>query len=424
MLCARLFLFRKLALHNQKQKEREYMNAWKLSIAALVGVVSGFWGQPIVMGLADHAATIIKNLLELVSLPIIFLSIVSSIAGMESGRDARIIGSRALRYTVLTTVLAALVGLVLFLLIDPVGTVSAAVSKLSSIPLDTHGASYMDFLLAMVPSNLVQVFSGQGSVMAVVFVGLLFGSAIISLPTPERVVLSTGFSALFSMMITITRFVLRIMPLAVWAFTALFVQSTQGNAGKLVTVGWYVVTVIAANILQGFVILPLFVWMKGLSPYRLFKAFRPALGLAFVSKSSNITLPVTLECAQSAAGISPRIARFCLPLCATINMNGCAAFILITVLFVAASSGMQLSAFDLLAWVLLSTLAAVGNAGVPMGCFFLTSAFLSHLHLPLELMGLILPIYALIDMVETALNVWSDSCVTAVVDKELRHSHE
>ena len=105
-------------------------------------------------------------------------------------------------------------------------------------------------------------------------------------------------------------------------------------------------------------------------------------------------------------------------------MNGCAAFILITVLFVAASSGMQLSAFDLLAWVLLSTLAAVGNAGVPMGCFFLTSAFLSHLHLPLELMGLILPIYALIDMVETALNVWSDSCVTAVVDKELRHSHE
>jgi Na+/H+-dicarboxylate symporter len=411
-------------LHRQKQKERNYMNAWKLSIAALAGVVSGFWGQPIVMALADHTATIIKNLLELVSLPIIFLSIVSSIAGMESGRDARIIGSRALRYTVLTTVLAALVGLVLFLLIDPVGTVSAATSKLSSVPLDAHGASYMDFLLAMVPSNLVQVFSGQGSVMAVVFVGLLFGAAIISLPTPERVVLSTGFSAFFSMMITITRFILRIMPLAVWAFTALFVQSTQGNAGKLVTVGWYVVTVLAANILQGFVILPLFLWIKGLSPYRLFKAFRPALGLAFVSKSSNITLPVTLECAQSAAGISPRIARFCLPLCATINMNGCAAFILITVLFVAASSGMQLSAFDLLAWVLLSTLAAVGNAGVPMGCFFLTSAFLSHLHLPLELMGLILPIYALIDMVETALNVWSDSCVTAVVDKELRNSHE
>jgi Na+/H+-dicarboxylate symporter len=400
------------------------MNTWKLSSAAIAGIVSGLWGQPVVMLMADHAATIIKNLLELVSLPIIFLSIVSSIASMESGRDARIIGGRALRYTVLTTVLAAVVGLVLFLLIDPVGTVSSAASKVASLPFDVHGASYMDFLLAMVPSNLVQVFSGQGSVMAVVFVGLLFGAAIISLPTPERTVLSTGFSALFSMMITITRFILRIMPIAVWAFIALFVQSTQGNSGKLVTVGWYVVTVLAANILQGFVILPLFVWFKGLSPVRLFKAFRPALGLAFVSKSSNVTLSVTLECAQSAAGISPRIARFCLPLCATINMNGCAAFILITVLFVAASSGMHLTSFDLLAWVMLSTLAAVGNAGVPMGCFFLTSAFLSHLHLPLELMGLILPIYALIDMVETALNVWSDSCVTAVVDKELRNTHE
>jgi Na+/H+-dicarboxylate symporter len=399
------------------------MNVWKLSIAAVAGVVSGLWGQSLVMMMADHAATIIKNLLELVSLPIIFLSIVSSIAGMESGRDARVIGGRALRYTVVTTLLAAVIGLILFLLIDPVGTINLTATKTAALADLGQGTSYMDFLLAMVPSNLVQVFSGQGSVMAVVFVGLLFGAAIISLPAPERAVLNTGFSALFSMMITITRFILRVMPVAVWAFTALFVQSTQGNAAKLATIGWYVVTVLAANIVQGFLVLPVFVWLKGLSPYRLFCAFRPALGLAFVSKSSNITLPVTLECAQSAAGISPRIARFCLPLCATINMNGCAAFILITVLFVATSSGMHLSPFDLLAWVVLATLAAVGNAGVPMGCFFLTSAFLSHLHLPLELMGLILPIYALIDMVETALNVWSDSCVTAVVDKDLKGYH-
>lgn len=70
-------------------------------------------------------------------------------------------------------------------------------------------------------------------------------------------------------------------------------------------------------------------------------------------------------------------------------------------------------------WVVLATLAAVGNAGVPMGCFFLSSALLSGAGIPLEIMGLILPLYALIDMLETALNVWSDCCVTAVVAKEL-----
>ena len=399
------------------------MTAWTLIIAAIVGAVTGFWGQSSLLLVATHTTTIIKNLLELVSLPVIFLSIVSSIAGMESGLDARIIGARVLRYTLFTTLLAALVGLVVFILIDPVG--SFAIAKgIVEIPQGANAATYADFLLAMIPSNLVQVFSGQGSVMAVVFVGLLFGSAIISLPQPERTLLTDGFSALFSMMITITRFILRAMPVAVWAFTALFVYSTQGNAQQLTTIGWYVVTVLGANVIQGCIVLPLFLWLKGISPLRLFTAFRPALGLAFVSKSSNITLPVTLECAQTNAGISPRIARFCLPLCATINMNGCAAFILITVLFVAASSGLHFTPFDMAAWVVLATLAAVGNAGVPMGCFFLTSAFLVHLHLPLELMGVILPVYALIDMVETALNVWSDSCVTAVVDREIRGSHE
>lgn len=71
-------------------------------------------------------------------------------------------------------------------------------------------------------------------------------------------------------------------------------------------------------------------------------------------------------------------------------------------------------------WIFLSTIAAIGNAGVPMGCFFLTTAFLIGMGVPIELMGMILPLYSLFDMVETALNVWSDSCITAVVDKELK----
>ncbi|MDQ5890490.1 MAG: hypothetical protein QG604_364 [Candidatus Dependentiae bacterium] len=393
------------------------MTPLALVIGAIGGLLTGWWGNETVMIAAGHTATIIKNLLELVSLPVIFLSIVSSLASMESGRDARLIGGRVLRYTVATTLIAALVGLVLFFLIDPVGGV--LLSDITSAATQAHAASYSDFLLAMFPSNLVQTFSGQGSVMAVVFVGLLFGSAILHLHDKERVLLRDGFSALFNMMIAITRFILLTMPVAVWAFTALFVESMQAGHGQLAQIGWYVVTVLMANLVQGLVVLPLFLWLKGLSPWRLLQAFRPALTLAFVSKSSNMTLPVTLECAQKNAGISERVARFCLPLCATINMNGCAAFILITLLFVAAANGVAIGLYDIGAWLLLATAAAIGNAGVPMGCFFLTSAFLVHLHLPLELMGIILPVYALLDMAETSLNVWSDACVTAVVDREL-----
>lgn len=88
-------------------------------------------------------------------------------------------------------------------------------------------------------------------------------------------------------------------------------------------------------------------------------------------------------------------------------------------LFVASSYGHSFGAFDYLCWILIATLAAIGNAGVPMGCFFLTSALLIGMDVPLYMMGLILPFYTILDMIETALNVWSDSCVVMVVDKEL-----
>ncbi len=397
------------------------MSIWALIVGVVAGSVTGWLGNELLLLVAAHTTTIIKNLLELVSLPVIFLSIVSSIAGMDNSHDAQLIGRRVLRYTLFTTIVAALVGLVLFMIIDPAGGVALVNNTISATAVSV--SSYWDFVLAMVPSNLVQVFSGKGSVMAVVFVGLLFGAAILSLAEKERVLLRDGFSALFSMMIGITRFILLAMPVAVWAFTALLVQSMYDGRGSLAHIGWYVVTILAANLVQGVVVLPLFLWVRGIAPYRLFTAFRPALGLAFISKSSNMTLPVTLECAQTRAGIHERVARFCLPLCATINMNGCAAFILITILFVARLNGMVFGVWDMLGWVLLATAAAVGNAGVPMGCFFLASAFLVHLDLPLEIMGLILPMYALIDMVETALNVWSDACVTAVVDRDLAACH-
>jgi len=71
-------------------------------------------------------------------------------------------------------------------------------------------------------------------------------------------------------------------------------------------------------------------------------------------------------------------------------------------------------------WILVSVVSAVGNAGVPMGCYFLTLSLMSGIGAPVAILGIILPIYTIIDMVETAENVWSDSCVSAMVDKDLQ----
>jgi Na+/H+-dicarboxylate symporter len=101
-------------------------------------------------------------------------------------------------------------------------------------------------------------------------------------------------------------------------------------------------------------------------------------------------------------------------------MNGCAAFILVTSLFVMQNGGAALSMPTILLWILISVISAVGNAGVPMGCFFLTLSLMSGIGAPVSILGIILPIYTIIDMVETAENVWSDSCVCAMTDHDIR----
>ena len=107
-------------------------------------------------------------------------------------------------------------------------------------------------------------------------------------------------------------------------------------------------------------------------------------------------------------------------------MNGCAAFILVTSLYVMQNGGFI--SFDqplltllptLLLWLLIAVISAIGNAGVPMGCYFLTFSLMSGIGAPLSIMGIILPIFTVIDMVETAENVWSDSCVCNMVNKDL-----
>ena len=146
----------------------------------------------------------------------------------------------------------------------------------------------------------------------------------------------------------------------------------------------------------------------------------PAVLMALFTKSSAATLPVTMDTAEKRLGIQKNVARFVLPICTTINMKGCAAFILVTSLFVMQQNGTELSLGTILLWLLISVVSAVGNAGVPMGCFFLTLSLMSGIGAPVAVLGIILPIYTIIDMVETAENVWSDSCVSAMVDRDFQ----
>lgn len=387
-----------------------------LIAALLLGVASGLSSLSWLESAAEISSQIFINFLKLLSGPLIFLSVTATIAGMQSFREIKDLGRRVLFYTLFTTIIAALIGLGLFELIQPVQGTAIVFESMTQA---SSQQSYVDILLGLVPSNLVQVFL-ENQVVGILLIAVLFGLGILSLPQENKETLQKTFSSLSAAVLKITGGIVYVMPVAVWAFVTLFTKSMSQESSETISSFFlYLSCVLGANLLQGLVVLPLLLKFKKISPLRIAKGMSAALALAFFSRSSNATLPVTLQCAQQNLGISKRVSNFTLPLGSTINMNACASFIFITVIYVAMSNGIVFTFPDLLLWVILATIAAIGNAGVPMGCYFMASAFLASMNVPLTLLGMILPIYAFLDMVETALNVWSNSCMVSIIDKEL-----
>ena len=280
-------------------------------------------------------------------------------------------------------------------------------------------ASYADHLLSVIPNNIVRPFL-EGNVLSLLLLAFAVGIGLSKLPESEnKAVVVKGLLGLQDLLFLLIRWLIWTLPLGIVAFSAQL--SAQVSAGVVAdSIGKYVLVVLGGNVIQFFVVLPLFLLAKGLNPVHVLGKMMPAVLMALFTKSSAATLPVTMETAEKRLGIKKNVARFVLPICTTINMNGCAAFILVTSLFVMQQDGTELSLGTILLWLLISVVSAVGNAGVPMGCFFLTLSLMSGIGAPVAVLGIILPIYTIIDMVETAENVWSDSCVSAMVDRDFQ----
>jgi Na+/H+-dicarboxylate symporter len=279
--------------------------------------------------------------------------------------------------------------------------------------------SYADHLLSVIPNNIVKPFL-EGNVLSLVLLAFAIGIGLSKLPESEnKAVVVKGLLGLQALLFLLIRWLIQALPLGIVAFSAQL--SAQVSAGVVAeSIGKYVLVVLGGNVIQFFVVLPLFLLAKGLNPIHVLGKMMPAVMMALFTKSSAATLPVTMETAENRLGVKKNITRFVLPVCTTINMNGCAAFILVTSLFVMQQGGTELSLATILLWLLISVISAVGNAGVPMGCFFLTLSLMSGIGAPIAVMGIILPVYTIIDMVETAENVWSDSCVAAAVNQDFR----
>ena len=412
-----------MEIQDKKQGKNKQTKQLALWIGALIlGAILGALGIEVLNGMMNFVATVYTRLFQLLAVPTIALAVITTLSSLGNQADTGKIFRHAIVYTLLTTIAAAAVGLVLYNIVAPGNLPTDMVlSGTSELPQNLEQTSYYDHILGVIPNNIIKPFA-EGNVLSILLLAAAVGIALAKMPqSNKKEVVMKGLLGLQDLLFMLIRGLIWALPLGIVAFAAQL--SAQFSAGIVMdSLGKYVAIILGGNVIQFFIVLPLFLLARGINPVRTLSKMMPAVLMALFTKSSAATLPVTMNTAETRMGVSNKVSRFVLPICTTINMNGCAAFILVTSLFLMQNGGIQLSLSTMILWLFISVLSAVGNAGVPMGCYFLTLSLMSGMNAPIGIMGIILPIYTIIDMIETAENVWSDSCVCAMVDKDMQKS--
>ncbi|KAA3607185.1 MAG: dicarboxylate/amino acid:cation symporter [Planctomycetota bacterium] len=372
------------------------------------------WLAPFAAG-----ADIFMRLLRMLIVPLILTSITTGVAGIAGGREFGRLGAKTLGYYISTSFMAALVGLMIVNLLQP--GVGAELGL--PVPEDFRpgeGRSFLDILQRMIPSNVFGALSDNGNMLQIILFSLLFGFFIGRSKEPHRSRMRGLFESAFEIMMGLAGFVLKTIPYGVFVLVAKVVGETGFDVFRPLL--FYMLVVASALLIHSVVVLPLYLRIVGgISPLAWFRAMVPALMTAFSTSSSAVTLPVTMETVEKRGKVSNKITSFTLPLGATINMDGTALYECVGVIFLsqyyASVGGFDLSVADQLFVVMTALLASIGAAGIPSAGLVMMLAILQGLGLPIEGAALLLAIDRPLDMMRTAVNIWSDSCGAAIIGK-------
>lgn len=243
---------------------------------------------------------------------------------------------------------------------------------------------------------------------------LLFGFYLTRINSGLKETLTAFWQGVFETMMLITLFIMKFAPLGVFGLVAKTVLATGFDAFEPLLVFFF--TVLAALLFHTFVTLALLLKSVGkINPFRHYKAMAPAMLTAFSTASSSGTLPITMKCVEDNAGVSNRISSFVLPLGATINMDGTALYECVAAMFIAQAYGLELSFATQFTVVLIALLTSIGVAGIPAASLVAITVILSAIGLPAEAIGMLLVTDRVLDMVRTAVNVFSDSCCAVII---------
>jgi len=372
----------------------------------------------------DTIGSSFVTLLKAIVPPLVFLAIVASIANLRHVTNAARLAGQTLLWFAITAGISVAVGIGLGVLLRP-GANTTLDPADGSDP--TRTGSWLDFLNGLIPAN----FLGIGGSTQIAEDGTASTSISFNVLQIVVVALVVGIAALRTgkaaePFLAFNRSALAVVQKVLWWIIRLAPLGTLGLIGTAVaTYGWDLLAPLATYagaIYLGLAIVllaiyPVILWTNGLRVLSFFRGAWPAIQLAFVSRSSVGTLPVTQRVAERNLGVPPSYASFAVPLAATTKMDGCASiYPAVSAIFVAQIFGIDLSLTDYLLIAFVSVVGSAATAGLT-GAVVMLTLTLSTLGLPLAGVGLLLAIDPILDMGRTAVNVAGQALVPTVVAK-------
>lgn len=397
-----------------------------IGIAALAFQQTGFvnnwlrpWGQVFI------------RLLQLIAVPLVFVSLVKGVIGLSDiGKFSRI-GIRTIILYLLTTAFAVTVGMSLGLVVRPGQFVDRqtvvsmqenykSVVEQKKAEADTmKNSGPLSFLEEVVPDNFVAATSDNRKMLQVIFFAVLFGIAALCIERAKIAPVEQLFDSLYHILLKVIDFVIMFAPYGVTALMAGLVIDFSGNLSMFGALAVYAITVVGGLLFLLGVFYPtlisLFTKMK---PNFFIKTMYPVQLFAFTTSSSAATLPLNLETTENKLRVSNEVTSFVLPVGATVNMDGTSCYQAIAVLFIAQVIGIDLTLMQLFTILLMTIISSIGTPSIPGGSYVILTMVLASVGIPPEGLALILGIDRPLDMLRTAVNVTGDATVAAIVDTQ------
>lgn len=358
------------------------------------------------------------QLIKMVVVPMVLFSLIGGAASLGNSSSAGKIGLLTFIYYTITTIIATVIGLIFSVVFKPGEGISLASLgvQASSEYADKGGIpAFWETLIGFVPANPFEALV-SGNILQIIVFSLFIGFAIANLSGEKKEFLLKFFNYMTEVTVNIMTAIMCIAPLGVFGLMA-------GSIGKfgseiLVKLAYLVVLYIIVLLIVNYGVIggSVAMFSKCTTFKQFFKSMYKVQLFAFTTASSMATLPLNMKTTIEELHVSKETTSFALPLGATINMNGNAAYYAMAAIFFAQMFGIELTITQYIAIIFTSTVGAVGQAGVP-GPTLLVVAVLMSANIPIEALPILFGVDRIFDMLRTAVNITGDAACATIVDR-------